>query len=81
MDARAKRGHDDRDSGRLKLQRARLLHLRERAHRREHGPRQFAVDLNQRDGIAARRVAADMKGGNVGFLGVPVSPPSHLPKF
>ena len=39
----------------LERQRPRLLHLRQRAHLGEHLRRQHAVDLDQRNGIAARR--------------------------
>jgi len=45
----------------LKLQRLGLLHLRQRAHGGEHGGRQLAVDLDQRDRIAAGRLAADVE--------------------
>ncbi len=35
------------------------------AHRVQHLRRQFAVDLDQRDGVAAGRLAADMEGRDV----------------
>ena len=47
------------------LQRLAPLHLRQRPHLREHLGRQLAVDLDQRDGVAARRFAADMEGRDV----------------
>src|SRR5262249_37731701 len=50
---------------RSKLQRPRLLHLRQRAHRGQHLRGQVAVDLNQRNSVAAGRVAADMEGRDV----------------
>src|SRR5262249_49020526 len=48
-----------------KLQRSRLLHLRQRTHGGEHLRRQVAIDLDQRNGIAAGRVAADVERGDV----------------
>ena len=47
------------------MQRLGLLHLRQRAHLVEHGVGQFSVDLDQRDGVAAGRLAADVEGGDV----------------
>src|SRR4051812_20279600 len=47
------------------LQRLGLLHLRQRPDLGEHSVGQFAVDFDQRDGAAARRLAADMEGGDV----------------
>src|SRR4051812_30947624 len=47
------------------LQRLRLLYLRQRPHAGEHIQWQFAVDLDQRDGVAARRFAADMEGRDI----------------
>ena len=43
----------------------RLLHLRQRPHLGQHLGRQLAVDLDQRDGVAARRLAAEVEGGDV----------------
>src|SRR5271169_1256578 len=49
----------------LKMQRLGLLHLRQRAHLGKHLVGQFAVDLDQRYGVGARRLAADMEGGDI----------------
>src|SRR6202047_3253410 len=49
----------------LEHQRLRLLHLRQRLHLAEHVRRHRAVDLDQRDGVAARLVAAEMEGRDV----------------
>ena len=46
-------------------QHPRRLHLRQRAHLGEHVRRHVAVDLDQRDGVAAGRFAADMEGRDV----------------
>ena len=51
-------------------QRPRLLHLRQGAHLGRHVGRQLAVDLDQRDGVAAGRFAADMEGRDID-AGVP----------
>src|SRR3954470_22140399 len=48
-----------------KLQRPGRLHLRQRAHLGEHLGRQFAINLDQRNRIAARRLPADMERRNV----------------
>ena len=48
-----------------KHQRLGLLDLRQRLHLGEHVRRHRAVDLDQRDGVAARRVAAEVEGGDV----------------
>ena len=53
----------------LKHQRLGLLDLRQRLHLGEHGRRHGAVDLDQRDGVAALLDAAEMEGRDVG-LGV-----------
>src|SRR5262249_20646687 len=50
---------------RSEFQRPGLLHLRQRAHRGQHLRGQVAVDLNQRNGVAAGHVAADMEGRDV----------------
>src|ERR1700683_5114355 len=42
-----------------------LLHLRQSAHLRENVGRQFAIDLDQRDGAAARRFTAYVEGRDV----------------
>src|SRR3954453_7120874 len=47
------------------LQRLRLLYLRQGPYAVEHIRWQFAVDLDQRDGIAARRFAADVEGRDI----------------
>jgi len=47
------------------MQRSGLLHLGQRAHLSQHLGRQLAVDLDQRDGVAAGRFAADMESGDV----------------
>src|ERR1700721_3147846 len=52
-------------NGRSELQRPRLLHLRQRAHLGEHVGGQLAVDLDQRDRVAAGRLATDMEGRDV----------------
>src|SRR6476660_2502496 len=49
----------------LELERPRLLDLRQRAHGGKHSRRQLPVDFNERNGIAARRIAADMKGRDI----------------
>src|SRR3981189_1038079 len=49
----------------LKQQRLGLLHLRQRLHLGQHIRRHRAVDLDQRDGVAALLVAAEMEGGDV----------------
>src|SRR5581483_12517109 len=46
-------------------QRFGLLHLRQRLHLLQYLRRQFAVDRDQGDSIAAGRLAADVKGGDV----------------
>ena len=46
-------------------QRLGLLDLRQRLHLGEHVGRHRAVDLDQRDGVAARLVAAEMEGRDV----------------
>src|SRR4029078_13199512 len=50
---------------RSELQLARRLDLRHRAHLGEHVGRQFAIDLDQGDGIATGRFATDMEGRDV----------------
>ena len=49
----------------LKMQRLGLLHLGPRAHLGEHLGGKTAVDLDQRDGIAAGHFATDMEGGDI----------------
>src|SRR5689334_1354970 len=53
------------DAIRLERQWPRLLHLRQCAHLGEHLRRQHAVDLDQRNGIAAGRLASDMERRDV----------------
>src|SRR5436305_11160212 len=48
-----------------KFQRPCLLHLWQRAHGGEHVRGQLAVDLDQSHGVAARYIAADVKGRDV----------------
>jgi hypothetical protein len=48
-------------------QRLGLLDLRQRLHLGEHGRRHRAVDLDQRDGVPTRLVAAEMEGRDVDF--------------
>src|SRR5438445_2577444 len=48
-----------------KLQGPCLLYLRQGPHRSKHLGRQFAIDLDQCDGITPRRVATDVKRSNV----------------
>ena len=49
----------------LKPQRLRLLHLRQRPHLGKYVCGQFAIDLDQRDRVAAGRVAPDMESRNI----------------
>src|SRR5580658_10540986 len=46
-------------------QRLDLLHVRNLLHLGKHGWRHRAVDLDQRNGVAAGGLTAEMKGGNV----------------
>src|SRR5262249_14472414 len=50
---------------RSKLQRPRLLHLRQCAHLGEYVGRQLAVDLDERDGVATGCITADMDGRDI----------------
>ena len=47
------------------MQRLGLLHLRQRPYRSEDPRRQLAVDLDQRNGVAAGRFAAHVEGRDV----------------
>jgi hypothetical protein len=49
----------------LKLQRLGLLDLRQCLHLRKHLGRHRAIDLDQRDGVAALLVAAEVEGRDV----------------
>ena len=50
---------------RLELERPRLLYLRQRAYAGEYIRRQFTVDLDQCDRVAAGRVASNVEGRDV----------------
>src|SRR5579864_2665295 len=66
----------------LKSQRLDLLHVRNLPHFGEHLGRHAAVDLDQRDGVAALRLAAEMKRRDIDAgLGKERSKPSDEPGF